>query len=292
MTQGKWKVLGVCMTVLTGCAGAEARSQGCEIAQRPTPLADGLSESSGVAASRTLPGVFWTHNDSGGEPEVTGVRLDGTKVVKVSIEGAKNRDWEDIAVGPCAGGSCLYIADTGDNARKQQAVNLYRAPEPREGTMTVRAERFSMRYPDGPRDVEAFFVLPTGQPIFISKGRNSGVALYRYPLPLRSAETIMLERVVVLDPNERKGADQVTSANASPSGRWVAIRSYRSLLLFRTEALLRGETQPARTIDLSPVGEAQGEAVEIGDDGRIVLTSEAGFKGSPGTISVLRCPLP
>jgi hypothetical protein len=287
-----WRAFVVCTALLAGCGGAEANGQSCEIVQRPTPLPAGLNESSGVAASRSWPGVFWTHNDSGGEPVVTGVRSGGEEVASVRIDGAKNRDWEDIEVGPCAGGSCLYIADTGDNDAKRPEVDLYRAPDPAQGARSVPAERFPIRYPDGPRDAEALFVLPTGQPFLVTKGRGGPVALYRYPLPMRTGETVTLERVAVLDPNPRQALQQVTSASASPSGEWVAIRTYQSLSLFRTDALLRGETTPARTIDLTPVGEVQGEAVALADDGRVVLTSERGFKENPATISILRCPLP
>lgn len=288
-----WRAFAACVVLLSACAGADADASGqsCDIVQRPTPLPDGLSESSGVAASRTLPGVFWTHNDSGGEPVVVGVRSSGARVASVRIDGATNRDWEDLAVGPCPDGSCLYIADTGDNNGKRDEVDLYRTPEPPIGSRTARAVRFRVRYPDGPRDAEALFVLPSGQPFLVTKGRGSPVVLYRYPLPLRSSRTVVLEQVAVLRSGAGKPVEQVTSASASPSGRWIAIRMYRSLSLYRTDALLRGDVRPDRVIDLAPVGETQGEAVAILDDGLVVLTSEGGFAGSPGTISVLRCPL-
>jgi hypothetical protein len=294
MNGKNWKGLGVSAALMAACAGADARGAACEIEQRLAPLPAGLDESSGVAASRTMPGVFWTLNDSGGDPVVTAVRSDGSGVANVKIEGARNRDWEDIAVGPCEGGSCLYIGDTGDNDGKHESVDLYRTPEPRTGQEAVTAERFSMRYPDGSRDAESLFVLPSGQPYLVSKGRDgTSVALYRYPLPLRSGETVTLEKVAEIEPaRERKGMELVTDASASPSGKWIAVRSYKALRIFRADALLRGDVQPEQVVDLTPVGEPQGEGVAIFDDGRVVLTSEGAVKDNPATISVLRCPLP
>ncbi len=287
----EWKSFGLCAALLTACAGTEATGQSCQIVQRTAPLPAGVEEASGVAASRSWPGVFWTHNDSGGDPVVIGVRSDGTAAARVEVKGAKNRDWEDVSVGPCDSGSCLYIADTGDNDEKRDDAALYRAPEPREGATSVTAERFPLRYPDGARDAEALFVLPTGQPFLVTKGRHSAVELYRYPLPLRAAETVTLERVAVIDADGREGEDLVTSASASPSGRWVAIRTYKSLSFYDTAALLGGDTRPARVVDLTPVGEPQGEGVALFDDGRVVLTSEGAFKKNPASISILQCPL-
>ena len=70
-------------------------------ADQTATLTDGaLNEVSGVAASRLHPPLLWVHNDSGGEPAVYAIRPDGTLVSTVTIEGATNTDWEDIAVGP------------------------------------------------------------------------------------------------------------------------------------------------------------------------------------------------
>jgi hypothetical protein len=287
----EWKSFGLCAALLAACGGTQTTDQSCRNLQRTAPLPAGGEEASGVAASPSIPGVFWTHNDSGGDPVVIGVRSSGAPVASVKVAGAKNRDWEDIAVGTCSSGSCLYIADTGDNDEKRDDAALYRAPEPRAGASSVTAQRFPVRFPHGARDAEALFVLPTGQPFLVTKGRHSAVELYRYPLPLRAGETVTLERVAVIDADGRKGMDLVTSASASPSGRWVAIRTYKSLSLYHTDALLRGDTRPARVVDLTPVGEPQGEGVSLSDDGRVVLTSEGGFKDNPGSISVLQCPL-
>ena len=49
----------------------------------------------------------------------------------ITIDGASENDWEDIACGPCTNGSgnCIYLADTGGNAGKN-ANTVYRIREP------------------------------------------------------------------------------------------------------------------------------------------------------------------
>ena len=39
-----------------------------------------LAEVSGLAASRTHPGMYWAHNDGNNRPELVAIRPDGTRV--------------------------------------------------------------------------------------------------------------------------------------------------------------------------------------------------------------------
>src|SRR5687768_3714989 len=59
-----------------------------------------LREPSGLAASATNAGFLWAHNDSGNPAEV--FLIDDKLNIKLicTLQGATNRDWEDIAVGP------------------------------------------------------------------------------------------------------------------------------------------------------------------------------------------------
>lgn len=263
----------------------------CRVAQPPTPLADELAETSGVAASRTRPELLWTHNDSGSDPRLFAISPRGETIGSVAVENARNRDWEDIAAGPCPSGRCLYIGDIGDNEARRDEIAIYRVPEPRPGESAVRAERFRARYPGGARDAESLFVLPSGEIYLATKGRTSGVSIYRYPLPLRPDETVELEEVAVLDPDRRQLPSQLTGAAASPDGRWIALRDYVSLRLHRSDALLSGDTTPAWTFDLRSLDEPQGEAVEILDNGRVVLTTEGTGQTEAGLITVLACEI-
>src|SRR5690242_3521759 len=94
-------------------------------------FADGrIGESSGVAASRRVPGLVWTQNDSGNPPFVFATDTTGASRGTFGLRGAQNLDWEEIALGPCGSVTCLYLADTGDNREQRPFATIYRVPEP------------------------------------------------------------------------------------------------------------------------------------------------------------------
>ena len=58
---------------------------------------DRIPEASGIAHSLINENVLYTHNDSGGEASVFAIDTQGKLLAEIVIDGAKNRDWEDIA---------------------------------------------------------------------------------------------------------------------------------------------------------------------------------------------------
>lgn len=281
------------LVLLCGChpgAGAEGR---CAPPERLGTLPDEVGESSGLAPSR-WDGVFWTHNDSDGDATLYAIDTTGTVVGRVRVRGARNRDWEDLAAGPCPTGRCLYIADTGDNRLQRDDVAIYRVREPTTlgDTITEPAERFPLRFPSGPKDVEAIYVLPGGDVYLISKGRGSTVTLFRYPAPLRPNETVTVQEVQRLSSEPVGLPYQVTGASATPDGRWVVVRTYTAVQLYRPDR--RGRLTaviPAPGHDIQALAEPQGEAIALLQDGTIVLSSEEGPAGVPGTLGKVECRL-
>lgn len=71
-------------------------------------------EASGLAASRRTPGLLWTHDDSGGQPEIYAVETGGRLRGVLRLEGIKAEDWEDLASAEFDGKAWLIVADTGD----------------------------------------------------------------------------------------------------------------------------------------------------------------------------------
>lgn len=247
-----------------------------------------LTESSGVAASRTHPGVLWTHNDAGHPAALYATDTLGRAIGRYSVTGARSVDWEDIALGPCPSGECLYIGDVGDNEEQRPAVMIYRVPEPdlstgREATLPVDTLR--VRYPDRPRDVEALFVDREGGTWLVSKGRSTGILLYHVPAAAWEAGGAVARLVDTLPiQNHRPSGRLVSGAAIAPDGRRVVIRTYRDLFLFTLEA---GRLQPAAAPNRCEILglEPQGEAVDWFDAGTLVLTSES--RGGP--VHLLRC---
>lgn len=293
---------------LLGCAGAESETavsderaagavissaDACEIVERGTPLPDRVRETSGLARSRLDPGLFWTHNDAGGEPELFAIDAGGALAGRVRVVGAELEDWEDVDAAPCGAGTCLWVADIGDNAGERDRITVYRVPEPTpDAGRSEPAQALHARFPDGPRDAEALFVDASGTLYLVNKGDDEEIAVYRWAPGQEAGTTVTLERVRRLFPQPQDGDDRVTAASATPDGRWVGIRTYRALYLYRMDALLGdGDAEPI-VVDLSPLGEAQGEGLTMADDGGVWLSSEAGGDGEPPRGSRLRCVLP
>jgi hypothetical protein len=181
-----------------------AQGSGCRPAGDIVRL-NGLSEASGVAASPAYAGVLWAHNDSG-EPRIFALNEQGALTGRVRVTGAKVEDWEDIALGPCPQGSCIYIADVGDNRGNRDHVTVYRVPEPSpHQSTTAPTEVFRARYADGAHDAESLFVTPKSEVFIITKGDPGPIALYRFPGVLRS-DAIMQTRTNRCSGRRREGA--------------------------------------------------------------------------------------
>lgn len=270
--------------------GARSDPQPCRPVAGPVPNPD-LGEGSGVAASQRNPGLLWAHNDSG-RPELVKLDEDGSTVGRVRIAGAEVDDWEDIAVGPCAQQSCLYIADIGDNDGRRRHVTVYRVPEPSaDDGESAAVDALHASYPDGPTDAESLFVTGKGDVYIITKGDPGPVALYRFPQTLRAGAMMRLERVgQPLSAGNVPPADRPTGADASPDGQWIAVRTTRRLAFYRGSDLIAGRWREAHRQDLGSLRERRGEGVAFGRGGLLFLVGESAGSRA-GSFAKLSCAI-
>jgi hypothetical protein len=255
-----------------------------------------LQESSGVAVSRRTPGLLWTFNDSGNAPWLFATDTLGTDRGTFEVTGARNEDWEAMALAPCDSSACIYLADTGDNLERRSSVRLYRLPEPavadgagRRRHPTAKAQALELRFPDGPRDVEAMFVDAQATIYLISKGFLSPVRLYRVPATAWKRGRVAADSLGSLPIDSGAGLGSlVTDAALAPNGREVVVRTYQDIYFF--DLGQNGRLRPAPDGATCSVAglEIQGEGVAWLDDSTLVLTSERGY-GAVGTVSVARC---
>jgi hypothetical protein len=82
--------------------------------------------------------------------------------------------------------------------------------------------------------------------------------------------------------------NQVTGGSAQRDGSVVAIRTYQALEFFRLEADTLARLEDG-LVNLRSLGEPQGEAVALGADGLVVLTSEDGVFGGEPVMNLMRC---
>lgn len=244
-----------------------------------------LEESSGIVASRARRGVFWTVNDSGNDPLLFATDSSGADLGYLRVEGARNTDWEDISIGPCthAPGTCLFIADLGDNTFRRPYVVIYVVPEidpptgPADTTRAVAVEDIIvLKYPDQPHDAEALAVTRDWL-LVITKDRTGPAVLFRTPRQAAGART--LERLTELNIHISTIRGRlVTGAAVSRNEHLLVVRTYPTIHLF---ALRDGLPVPQTSPDglAIPVVETQGEGVCFDDEGRLVLSSERGSRG-------------
>jgi hypothetical protein len=248
-----------------------------------------LPEASGIAVSHRSPGRLWAHNDSG---EAVLVALDtrGSVTGRVRVSGVKVDDWEALAVGACPGGSCIYIADIGDNAANRKRITIHRVAEPSTEDSVAVKDTFHATYPDGAHDAESLLVAPDGGLFIVTKGETGAVGLYRFPPELRPGATHPLERVGKPRASGNvSDTERITDGSVSPDGTWVVLRTRQGFAFHRAADLFAGNWTDAGRVDLKAVGEAQGEGIAIAADGMVYLTGEGGGKSQPGTFARFAC---
>jgi hypothetical protein len=158
-----------------------------------------LDEISGIAVGIASPGVVYVQNDSGDSARFFALdKQTGALLATYSVPGARNVDWEDIAVAPDAHGTpSVWLADIGDNDSQRSQIEIYRVDEPQVDTARRKAELSSMpaqvwrlRYPDGAKDAESLAVSPTGVPYIFTKSVLGETSAYAAPASPGSADTL------------------------------------------------------------------------------------------------------
>ncbi len=104
-----------------------------------------ISETSGIIIHDSL---IWTINDSGGEPELYGLKIDkGSLQRKIVISNAKNIDWEDVA----QNNKFICIGDIGNNEGSRTDLRIYLVPKAKisdEKKQQINAEVIEFSYND------------------------------------------------------------------------------------------------------------------------------------------------
>ncbi|MFF7645560.1 WD40 repeat domain-containing protein [Streptomyces canus] len=234
-----------------------------------------ITESSGLAASRQHPGIYWTHND-----QDTGAYLyavdsaTGKTVARITMTGVGTpRDVEAIAIGP---DNQIWVGDIGDNdGVTWPYVWIYKLPEPKVlKDQSVKATQYVVKYTDGSRDAESMVVHPrTGRVYIIDKQENGG-HLYEGPTTLSPSGTNVFKPVKAVDL-------WATDATFSPDGRQLVVRGYFGGLWYDWNG---GDIKRKGRISV-PLG--QGESVSYSPDGTKLLL---GMEGADSKVEAQDAP--
>ena len=257
-----------------------------------------IKESSGLASSSRSDAYYWTHNDSGGEPEIFAVNRKGETLATLRLAAAACHDWEDIARDPSdPANPALIIGDIGDNMAARPHVTLYRIPEPAVDPSstgikgdTDEAARYDLEYEDGPHDAETLLVHPATGRVYIVTKALSGSSVYAAPVPLRAGAVNRLRKLASLqfaalpglNGGIRTGLRRLlaTGGSISPDGKRLVVRTYTDAYEWPIAggdiaAALR--KKPLRV----PLPQTkQGEAITYSRDGRSLITTTEGVNGA------------
>jgi hypothetical protein len=241
-----------------------------------------LTELSGLAASRLHPGVIYSHNDSGDSARFFAMSETGQNLGEFRVASASAEDWEDIAVGPCPAGSCVFLGDVGDNAARRSQCVVYRIAEPDvavgmpAGIVKVTGQRLPFVYPDGSHDAETLLVNPNNGDVYVvSKVANQASKVYRFPTPFTPGTRATLVLVGSLGLAGSEGA--VTGGDLHPCQPKLLVRTYKTLWEFTAGSAQPYESVFSATPVLVPVAsEPQGESVAYRSNGRGYFTASEG----------------
>ncbi|WP_274559859.1 WD40 repeat domain-containing protein [Streptomyces spiramyceticus] len=233
-----------------------------------------ITESSGLAASRIHPGIYWTHNDSDDGAYIYAVdSRTGETVATLTMRGVgAPRDVEGISIG--ADGN-VYVGDIGDNLDGSWShVWIYRFPEPKKlADATVDATQFTVKYADGARNAEALMVHPKTGRVYIASKNEDGGGLYEGPAQLSARGTNVFRRI--------DDVPWVTDGAFSPDGEELTLRSYFSA---RAYAWKGGRLGADRRVRAPLMGQA--ESVTYTADGSALMFGSEGAGSSVAKVDV------
>lgn len=222
-----------------------------------------LHEVSGLAASIANPGLLWTHNDSGNNPEIYLIDKETNVKQTYELEGVGNRDWEDIAIGPGPDPSkhYLYVAEIGDNLALHPCKFIYRFEEPvfSAGDKKIQITNFdkiAFKLEDMNKDTEALMVDPMTADLYVISKWNQPVDIYQIKYPYSTTDTLIAKNVGSLS------LTKITAADISSDGKEILIKNYTHVYYWKNNGnmtipeLLK---QPPQKLNYEE--EPQGEAI-------------------------------
>ena len=240
-----------------------------------------LAELSGLAASWANEGMLYAHNDHD-RPLVYAIDNQGRTHARIALSAASVRDVEDIAVGPCPTGSCVFLADIGDNAATRGEYAILRFAEPTlsadtEGAMlSTSFERFAFRYPDGSHNAEGLMVGPDGTLYVVTKYAEGGhSSVYSLPASPPTDRVSEATRVVEL-PIPTESDTAASAAAMHPCGLGFVVRTYNRIYLFRASGADYTTAFQAQPESIGMPDEPQSEGITFAADGSSLYSAGEG----------------
>lgn len=238
-----------------------------------------LLEVSGLAASANNPGMLWALNDSGNAAEVFLVDEQLNIHVTIKLKGLKNRDWEDIAVGPgpVEGKNYLYVGEIGDNMAAFQYKYVYRFEEPvqaQAANMVIeKFDTITFQLPDGKKDTESLMIHPKTKNLYVISKREQPVYVYELSYPYSTNDTITATKLLAIP------FTQIVAGDFSADGEELLIKSYRNTYYWNIGSRNLKEALKDQPLIVQYKEEPQGESITFSRDGKGFYTLSELVKG-------------
>lgn len=207
-----------------------------QVEARPTvflaPLPDKVKETSGLIFWRN---ALWTHNDSGGKPELYKIDTATGKISQtIILDGIMANDWEDVA----QDNDFIYVGDFGNNGGDRKDLCIYKIPKSviplsekvvRLSPSTLKfsfADQtvFENNFRKNDFDCEAFFAFGDSLYLFSKNWVDGNTRMY--VLPKIAGDFKVLPRAAF------PADGLVTGADVNPANDEVALIGYKDFQPF------------------------------------------------------------
>ncbi|RXK46803.1 hypothetical protein [Aquirufa rosea] len=264
-----------------------------------------IDEASGMVASRLNPELFWVVNDSQDLNRIFLIDRYGIGKVEFLLQGAQNRDWEDLAYWyKSPQESYVYVADIGDNRQEYGSYFIYRFKEfdISSTDMVTRiikqVEKVEIVLPDGSKDMECMLVDQLNGDIYLISKRDDKKRLYRIKNEqFKSKSPVEAEFVRKLNfsqPSSElavlKQLYNITAGDVASNNQEIIIRNYLEVYYWKKgkhESIAETLKRPPKIVPSKL--EPQGEAIAFSyiSDGFYTISEVA---SSPGPVHMYFTP--
>jgi hypothetical protein len=240
-------------------------------------LPNSLRETSGLIF---YAGGLWTHNDSGGQPQIYKFdTLTGQVQQTLTIENAVNVDWEDIT----QDSRFIYIGDFGNNYGNRRDLSIYRIAKsriPAVGDARLMPEIISFKYSDqidfsyalNNNNFDCEAMLCSGDSLYLFSKRWRDHKSMMYVLPKKTGKWVAQKR------DSLDAHALITGASISSSLKQVALIGYNKstpviwlLYDYRDSGFLKGLKQ---RIKFTGQTGAQTEGITYSHGKNLFISSE------------------
>ncbi len=237
-----------------------------------------IRECSGLACGCDHDNAVWMHNDSGDDPRLFLVDLDGTTRCVCHLRDATAVDWEDMCSFRLDDDPWLLIGDVGDNSARRSVTRspctLYLLKEPPVSDTPEQQVSWDVRirfdYEDGPHNCEGVAVDAERREILLlTKESPLSTGVYRLPLETDDRrQQLTAKRIARLPMAFATGLD------ISPDGRlFVGITMWDGWICRRQPGQSWSDALTGTIHRVSLPQRRQGESVCFTVDGQHLLVN-------------------